>query len=431
MKLKYNIISLLLIAVFAVSCGKNESETQKQAEKNEQAENAEANHEEEPQTIASLTEDQIKSVGITLGTIEMKELTSTIKANGILKVPNNKKATITSLYGGIIKTINVQVGSFVRKGQVIATISNPEFISLQEDYLTTNSRITYAEQEYRRQKELFDNDAGAKKNLQNADAELKALRTKRASLTRQLQLMGIGPGKVSNGNMRSGLTITAPISGTISNISAQIGSYVDISSPVAEIIDNNSLHLDLQVFEKDLPKMRVGQIIHFKITNNPEIEYDAKIFSIGSSFENESKTISVHADVTGDKAGLIDGMNITGIVSLDKNMTPAIPNEAIVEADGKFYVFVKTDKEPDANEEEGHNESEEGEEKPHEHNEGEKHEEHAKTVNFEKIEVTKGSTDLGYTAITPVKEIPAGSKIAVKGAFFINAKLSNSGGHAH
>lgn len=420
MKIKQNIIYLTLTALLIISCGKKEATAEKAAVKTELDEGT---HEEGPQTIASLTEEQIKSVGISLGPMEMKELTSTIKANGILSVPNNNKATVTSLYGGIIKTLTVQIGSIVKKGQVIATIANPEFIQLQEDYLTTNSRITYAEQEYRRQKELFDNDAGAKKNLQSSDAELRTLRTRRASLLRQLQMMGISPGKVNNSNMRSGLVITAPISGTISSISAQIGSYVDISSPVAEIIDNNSIHLDLQVFEKDLPKMRVGQIVHFKLTNNPETEYDAMVYSVGSSFENESKTISVHGTVTGNKAGLIDGMNITGIVSLDKNTTPAVPNEAIVEADGKYYVFIQTDKKQEEHaEEEAPADSKKNEEGP-------KHEE--KTINFEKVEVIKGTSDMGYTAITPVKGIPADAKIVVKGAFFVNAKLSNSGGHEH
>ena len=409
MKLKYNIIPLILISILLTSCGKKEVSEEKAPEKTEQKEQA---HEEAPQTIASLTEEQMKSVGVALGNVEMKELTSTIKANGLLSVPNSNKATITSLYGGIIKTINIQVGSIVKKGQVIATIANPEYIQLQEDYLTTNSRIIYAEQEYRRQKELFDNDAGAKKNLQSADAELKTLRTKRASLLKQLQMMGISPGKVSNGNMKSGLVITAPISGTISSITAQIGSYVDISSPVATVIDNGSIHLDLQVFEKDLPKMRVGQIVHFKLTNNPETEYDARIYSIGSSFENESKTISMHCEVIGNKSGLIDGMNITGIVSLDKSTTPAVPTEAIVEADGKYFVFVQTDKKV---------------EEQHE----EKGKPHPKALNFEKIEVVKGTSDMGYTAITPVGNIPDNAKIVVKGAFFVNAKLVNSGEHEH
>ena len=410
--MKQHIISTAFAFVFLTSCGKKDASTASESEiKTEQTEE---HGEEAPQTIASFTEEQMKAVGITLGTIEMKELTSTIKANGALRVPNNNKATITSMYGGIIKSLNVQIGDFVRKGQVIASISNPEYIQLQEQYLTVKSRIAFAEQEYRRQKELFDNDAGAKKNLQSSDAELKTLRTQRSSLQRQLQIMGINPANISNGNLRSGLVITSPISGTVSNISSQIGSYVDISSPVAEVIDNGSLHLDLQVFEKDLPKMKVGQIVHFKLTNNPETEYDAKIYSIGSSFENDSKTISVHCSVTGNKAGLIDGMNITGIVSLDKSTTPAVPNEAIVEADSKYYVFIKTDK------------------KPEEHQDEKKApEKESKTNNFEKIEVVKGSSDMGYTAITTVNEISKDAEVVVKGAFFVNAKLSNSGEHEH
>ncbi|MGE6394053.1 efflux RND transporter periplasmic adaptor subunit [Chryseobacterium scophthalmum] len=417
--MKRNIIYITLTFIFLVSCGKKETTTEPEGEiKTEQTEE---HDEEAPQTIASLTDEQIKSVGVTLGKIELKELTSTIKANGTLRVPNNNKATITSMYGGIIKTLNVQIGDFVKKGQVIALISNPEYIQLQEQYLTVKSRIAFAEQEYRRQKELFDNDAGAKKNLQSSDAELKTLRTQKSSLQRQLQIMGINPANVNNGNLRSGLVITSPISGTVSNISAQIGSYVDISSPIADVIDNGSLHLDLQVFEKDLPKMKVGQIVHFKLTNNPETEYDAKIFSIGSSFENESKTISVHCSVTGNKAGLIDGMNITGIVSLDKSTTPAVPNEAIVEADSKYYIFIKTNKKPE----------EHAEEKGEHAHEEKSNQKESKTVNFEKIEVVKGSSDMGYTGITTVNEIPADASVVTKGAFFVNAKLSNSGDHAH
>jgi RND family efflux transporter MFP subunit len=417
--MKQHIIYTAFALIFLISCGKKDASTESESEiKTEQTEE---HGEEAPQTIASLTEEQMKAVGITLGKIEMKELTSTIKANGALRVPNNNKATITSMYGGIIKTLNVQIGDFVRKGQVIASISNPEYIQLQEQYLTVKSRIAFAEQEYRRQKELFDNDAGAKKNLQSSDAELKTLRTQRASLQRQLQIMGINPANISNGNLRSGLVITSPISGTVSNISSQIGSYVDISSPVAEVIDNGSLHLDLQVFEKDLPKMKVGQIVHFKLTNNPEIEYDAKIYSIGSSFENDSKTISVHCSVTGNKTGLIDGMNITGIVSLDKSTTPAVPNEAIVEAESKYYVFIKTDKK----QEEHHEEEGEHQDKK------KAQEKESKTINFEKIEVVKGSSDMGYTAITTFNEILKDADVVVKGAFFVNAKLSNSGEHEH
>lgn len=425
MKIRHSIIKMTsLLLLYA--CGQQHEEGDGHnhgSETTKTAAQKEDHTEESSPTIASLTQEQIKAVGITYGDIEMKELTATIRANGNLKVPNDKKANATSVYGGTIKTINVQIGDYVRKGQVIAAITNPQFIQLQEEYLTTDSRITFAEQEYGRQKELFDNNAGAGKNLQNAEAELKTLRTKRASLQKQIQLMGINPANVSNSSLKSGLAVTAPISGTISNVTAQIGSYVDVSSPVAEIVDNASLHLDLNVFEKDLPMLKVGQTIHFTLTNNPTNEYDAEIFSIGAAFENESKTIPVHAKVKGNKAGLIDGMNITGIVSLNNVLTPAVPNDAIIYADGKYYIFIVTDKKP----EEYHEEEEVG----HQHNKNESDPKEERKVNFEKIEVATGVSDMGYTAITPVNEIPKGAKIVTKGAFFINAKLSDTGGHEH
>jgi len=423
------IIMILFTAIIITfsSCNnhkKDEGQNNSKGEKVTEKKN-ETTHEEAPPTIATLTEDQIKTVGIAYGTIEMKELTATIKANGNLKVPNNNKANATSLYGGVIKTLNVQIGSYVNKGQVIATIANPQFIQLQEEYLTTGSKITYAQQELTRQKELNEGNAGAKKNLQNAEAELKTLQTRRASLQQQIQLMGINPNSVSNSNLQAALVVTSPLSGTVSNVFAKIGSYVDVSSPVAEIVDNRALHLDLNVFEKDLPYLKIGQTIHFTLTNNPANEYDAQVYSIGTAFENESKTIPIHCNVKGNKTGLIDGMNITAIVSLNNATMPAVPNDAIVEADGKFYIFIVTTKKP----EEHHEEESEG----HNHDKEEsKHKDDTKgNTNFEKIEVAKGVSNMGFTAITAVSDIPQGAKIVTKGAFFINAKLSNTGEHEH
>lgn len=374
------------------------------------------------ETTVTLTDEQIKTVGVVIGFIEQKQLSATMKANGTLRVPNNNKANATSLFGGIIKTLNVEIGDYVKKGQVIATISNPEFIQLQEEYLTIGSRIEFAEHEVARQNELNQGNAGAKKNLQSATSELKTLKTRRSSLKQQIQLMGINPSSLSNSNLKSSLVVTSPISGNVSNVFAKIGSYTDVSSPIAELVENSALHLDLQVFEKDVPLIKVGQRIDFVVTNNPNKTYTAEVFNIGSSFNGESKTIAVHSKVIGDKTGLIDGMNITGLVDLNGVLSPAVPNEAIVNTDGKYYIFIVKEKE----------------EKVHEHKEGDGHEhEHdhgteTKGTVFEKVEILKGSSQLGYTAIKPLNEIPHEAHVVVKGAFFVNAKLSNTGdGHAH
>lgn len=421
------ILFKILIAVTLLnSCGAGHSENDGHSHEKGQAASKETSHEAE--TVATLTVEQVKAVGITLGTIEQKDLTASIKANGMLRVPNLNKASITSLYGGIIQSLKIELGDYVRKGQVIATIANPQFIQLQEEYITIDARITLAEQELQRQIELNEGNAGAKKNLQTATAEVNTLRTRKASLQKQIQLMGINPASVNNHNLQSALVITSPISGTVSHIFAQLGSYVDVSSPLAEIVDNNALHLDLQVFERDLPKVKVGQTIHFMITNNPTETYTAKVYSIGSTFENASKTIAVHSTVIEKKSGLIDGMNITGTVNLSNVSSMAVPHAAIVEADGKYYIFIQT---PTAAAEHKDEHGEAG----HPHPSGKKaagaDSKPASTMTFEKIEVVKGVSDMGYTAIIPVNEIPAAAKIVTKGAFFINARLSNTGGHDH
>lgn len=427
--MKVYIKILMSVVVVGLLMGGCKGKSQKDGEIGRSiSQEEETGHEEEMATIVSLSKEQIASVGIGWTDIEYRNLTATIKVNGQLSVPNNNKANATSLYGGVVKTLLVQMGDYVRKGQSIASITNPQYIQLQEEYLTVSSQIVLAEQELQRQQELNASNAGAGKNLQAARTTMNTLRTRRASLQQQIELMGIDVNSLTNTNLKSVLLVKSPINGTVSNVFAKIGSYVDVSSPVVEVVDNSLLHLDLQVFEKDLSKVKIGQVIDFMLTNNPGITYKAKVFRIGSSFENESKSVTVHGDVFGNKQGLIDGMNTIGLLNLNEDKTLAVPNDAIVETDGKYYIFVVTDKEGEEHhDEEGHT-HQEGEGHAHSHEESTKKE---GQVNFEKIEVAKGVTDLGYTAITPIVEVAQGTQVVVKGAFFINAKLSNTGGHAH
>ncbi len=357
-------------------------------------------------TEATLTPEQMSAAGVTTGNMERKELTATLKANGQLMVPNTNKASASTLYSGVVKSLLVQVGDHVSRGQVVATVSNPEFVERQKDLLAIKGKLAMAEQELKRQKTLRESDAGTGRNLQQALAELRVLRAERAALEKQVRLMGIAPATLTNANMRTTLVVRAPINGTVSNVYATVGSYIDPSKPVMDMVDNSSLHLDLQVFERDLPKVRIGQTVHFTITNNPVDEYDATVYSIGSSFSGQSKTVAVHCRVKGNKRGLIDGMNVTGIVSLTRATTPAVPTTAVVEDSGRDYVFVVKGAASTNSGKRG-------------------------ATTFKKVEVIRGTTEAGYCAVTPVADLPANARIATRGAYFINAKLVNAGEHDH
>ncbi|MGN6541503.1 MAG: efflux RND transporter periplasmic adaptor subunit [Ginsengibacter sp.] len=400
-------ILILSIITLITSCGSNKTETIKEEE---------THTEEASPDFVSLTELQMQTAGIELGSIEQKNLKNSIKANGLLSVPNQNKAFVTSVNSGVIKTLLIQPGDFVRKGQKVATIVNPDVAGLQQQLQTINAQISLNEIEYNRQKELVAGNAAPLKNVQRVQSELATLKATRNSLQKQLTIMGIPVSSVNKGNIITTLIITAPISGTVSNVSAQIGSDVNPSTPIAGIVNNALLHLDLFVFEKDLPKVHDKQTIHFTLTNNPGKEYDAQIFSIGTAFVNESKTIPVHAVVKGDKSGLIEGMNVTAVISIGDALVSAVPSDAIVNNQGKDYIFVLNKKTQSKQEEKKEGQGKNSDESKEE-----------KSFNFERVPVIKGMSDVGYTEITLLENLPIDSKIITKGAFFAMAKMTNVG----
>ncbi|AZI20431.1 efflux RND transporter periplasmic adaptor subunit [Chryseobacterium taklimakanense] len=393
--------------IFAVSVLLTGCKKESEATETKEATEVEKPDEHEDPNVAHFTEEQIKTVGIQMGSIESKQLSNTIKVSGMLTVPNQNKAFVTPSYSGIVRSLYVQPGSYVSKGKVIATISNPDLIVMQQQLQQVNVQIRMAELEVTRAQQLYKGNAAPLKKFQQAQTDLATLRSQRSGLQKQLGSIGAAQGYSSS------LAVRAPISGTVSKVIAQIGSNVDMASPIAEIVSNSALHLDIYVYEKDLGKVQPGQSIHFTLTNSPGKEYDAKITSIGTAFEGESKTVPVHAQVVGDRSGLIDGMNVTAVISLDNQTAASVPTEAIVNDKGQDFIFIMQNKDN----KEGDNKKTIVE----------------KEVGFEKIPVAKGVTDLGYTQITPLKPIPADAKIVIKNAFFILAKLNNKGeeGHGH
>ena len=417
--MKRIVLILSLFSLFA-SCSSKKAEPVKEEE----------HHEEAPSNIVSLTEEQMKAANIELGQIELKNLKTSIRANGTLTVPNQNKALVTSVNSGVLKTLLIQPGSYVKKGQAVATIVNPDAAGIQQQLQTTNAQIALAEIELKRQRELVQGNAAPLKNVQRVQSELTTLRVTKNALSKQLTAMGISAASVSRGNIITVMTITAPISGTVSTVTAQIGSPVDQSTPIAEIVNNSLLHLDLFMYEKDLPKLHKNQTIHFTLTNNPGKEYDAQIYFIGTAFASESKTIPIHAVVKGDKTGLIEGMNITALVSIGMSVLPAVPTDAIVSNAGQDYIFVQTGEAAaeEHHEEEGEHKYEEGEHKK----EGGKKDEHAEAgINFERVQVVKGASDVGFTEVTLIKNIAPKTPVIIKGAFFVMAKMTNTGGHDH
>ncbi len=393
-------LSLIVAITLVFSCNTKKTENT--------SEGTETKKEEAKGAIV-LTDEQIKSVGIEIGTIEMKNLQSVVKASGQLAVPPQNKAEVNVLVGGIIQVINVREGQSVVKGQIVAFLENTDFIKLQQDYLAAKNGFTYTKAEYQRQKELKEADAGTGKIYQQAEANYNADQSKLLGMERQLEQFGINAASVGKGSIVRKIAIKAPISGTVGHIAINTGTFAEPGKPLMEIIDNSKIHCDLTVYEKDLFKVKNGQKVTFTLTNQNNQQIFGEIYGVNKSFEDESKGIVVHAEIKGvNKYHLIPGMYVTALIDVGEQLTPSVPIDAVVRSENKEFIFILT-----------------GTKKEEHEDEGKKHQ--VEEYSFRNVEVTTGVTELGYIQITPLEELPSGTQIASKGAFYILSKTKGGG----
>lgn len=416
----YAILAVIAIAIILYFSLRH-SDTDGHDREEEKATETEKPKEQSPIKEVELNEAQYNASGVELGTFSMKNLSDVVNANGYTKLPPQNQADVSVHLTGIVKSINIIEGQSVKKGQVLATIESPEFAKLQEAYLTSKSNLEFLTLEYDRQKTLSDENVNSKKVFQKTKAEFEVEKARFSSLKQQLAVLNLNGGN----NTSSIMPIIAPISGFITEINIKIGSNAEVGKPLLSIVDNSQLHVDLLVYEKDLQKVKPGQNIRFVLTNQDNTEINGKVFNVGKAFENETKSVAVHADISNKSQTLIPGMYVNALIDVGARNVQALPVDAVVKADGREFIFIL---------EEGHEEEAHDEKEGHSHEDGDAHEHEGKTFHFQRIEVKTGTSQLGFVQVSVLHKIEDNAKIVLKGAYYIQSHLvknEGGGGHSH
>lgn len=386
-----------------------------------------------------LNEAQFKASSIELGTFSMKNLSEVVNANGYTKLPPQNQADVSVHMTGIVKSINVIEGQFVKKGQVLATLESPEFAQLQEAYLTSKSNLEFLKLEYDRQKILSEENVNSKKVFQRTKSDYDIEKARLASLDRQLSVLNL-----SKSSATSVMSLTSPLSGYVTEVNVKLASNAEVGKPLFSVVDNSKLHVDLLVYEKDLQKVKEGQSIRFVLTNQDNTEIIGKVFNVSKSFENDTKSVAVHAEILNPTKSLIPGMYVNALIDVGTRQVEALPADAVIRADGREYIFIleKGHKEHSHDEQEGHSHDdghghnhEHDAQESHAHDDGHEHKEaEGKAYHFQRIEVKTGTSQLGYVQVTILQEIEKDTKIVLRGAYYIQSHLLKSeggGGHQH
>ena len=345
-------------------------------------------------TNVSLTDAQVKKLEIVSGPLPMHAFAGEVEANGKLAIAPQSQASVSPVVGGNIQKILVHEGQKVAKGQVLATLSHPDILEMQSRYLDAHNRLIYIEAEYERQKKLYDEHVGSGREYQHVTSEYRQLQGQLRITAAQLRLMGIRPERVAEGETVTSVAIQAPIGGTVERICAQTGQYADSQQELFHIVNFNDIYADLLVFEKDLPRIRVGQAVSFELKSSCCDRCTGKITSIGRIFDNTPKATHVRATIEGPEHEFAEGLYLCGKIATDGRQAPALSTEGVVDFAGKTYAFTAS------------------------RTEGQ--------WTFQPIEVIRIREEKGFVEIQPVKNPPSGAQFALCGAYYLLSEMKKA-----
>lgn len=320
---------IIFISAILLSCA---------TEKKESTDNKKTVEEKPIESIVELNPQQIKTLGITSSKAELKAMRTSLELNGSINVPPQYTVSINAPFGGFVKNLYVQEGNPVKKGQLLAVIQNPDYISLQQEYLENRSQFIYLDAEYKRQEMLAAEQINAAKILQKAKAELELVKAKLAGQRAKLQLLGIDISRLELGEISSSVNLTSSINGYVTSVKTNLGAFVGISDVILEMADLEHIYAELEVYEKDLSKLQTGQKVGLSLVNEQK-DRRGSIKVIGRKV-NEDRTVHVYCAFDRVDQNLRPGLFLKASVEIQEQNALSVPEPAIVSFNGNKYVFV-------------------------------------------------------------------------------------------
>ena len=311
-----------------------------------------------------MTDEAIKLANIQttiIGNADANE-GATLKLNGKIQANETKSASLVTHIPGRIEKLYVSyTGEQVNKGQKIATIYSPELITAQ--------------------KELLE----AKKIQDISPGLLTAARNK-------LKYWKIGEQVIQDilntGTIRETFNIYADHSGVVNQKRVAVGDYLSTGEVLFDVQNLYSLWALFDVYENDLPNVRVGQTINFTTPSTPNKIFKAKITFVNPVIDPNTRAATIRAEVSNTTGKLKPEMFVTGeLATYQKTSALTVPKSAVLWTGQRSVVYVKI---PDT-----------------------------EIPSFEYREIELGeSNQVGYTVISGLEY---GEEVVTNGAFVIDA----------
>ena len=371
---------LILGYIILTACG-DKAATEMQATQTATVENTD-------EDVITVSAAQFELGKMEIGTITDFPFSTSVRATGLLEVPLKYHAGVSAYAGGYVSNMNLIPGEHVRKGQLLFRLENPEFVQMQQEYLEAKEQLSYLKSDYERQKTLANENIASQKKFLKAESDYRVTLAKTKGLKKRLSLLNISTDKVSPENLISKISVYAPISGYITELHATNGMFLNPHDVAITMVNTDHMHLELNVFEKDIMHVQKEQKILFRIPETGTQTYEGEVHLIGKAVDDEKRIIRIHGHIKDEKTltRFVPGMYVEAEIISSIVQNKGLPESAVVSLDEKNYVLISKG------------------------SEGGSH-------RFEQIEVNTGQLENGMIQILNPEVLGANPQILIKGAF--------------
>ena len=291
-------------------------------------------------SLIQLDKDQLQQANLKMAVLEKGTASMEVHLNGKIDVPPTAVASVSIPMGGYVQDINLIPGNYVKKGSTIATIKDPQFVQLQEDYLSAKAKSVYLSQDMDRQKLLLQQDAVSKKTFQLLQSEFNTNAIALKGLAEKLKLINIDPSTLSIDKISSKVNLIAPISGYVSKVNINRGKYVAPTEVLLELIDPNDVHAAITIYEKDITLFKEGMKGKVVLANEPNKSYPVTVLAVSKNLDDDKSGL-LHCHFASVPKNMLPGMFLTADFSVNNANTVIVPINAIQRFQGVDYIFIQ------------------------------------------------------------------------------------------
>ncbi|HXY50888.1 MAG TPA: efflux RND transporter periplasmic adaptor subunit [Terriglobales bacterium] len=273
--------------------------------------------------------------------VQPRTLTRVLRLTGAVAYNGFRTTPVITQVSGPVSRVVVVPGQTVAQGEPMLYVSSPDYSQLRSNYLKAKDAHALAQMAYVRAKDLYDHGAIAQQNLEQAQSAEVQASGDLAAAQAALKVLGItDPDTLVKGPPSFEVPVRAPIGGLVVEQDVAAGQLIQPGSTQCFVIsDTTNVWVMVNIYQKDLPYVRVGQPVTIQTDTYPEL-FHGRISYVAASLDPSTRTLQARIDTNNPGGKLKKDMYVVATVQAGTIPNAIALPDAAVLRDSENQPFV-------------------------------------------------------------------------------------------